>query len=65
MRVKEQSLLLLIFSKSARALVIPVAFDVVLSIYTGKVGLYAPFLYPMFLIFGVIEALYRWRRRAH
>jgi hypothetical protein len=43
----------------------PLAFDVCASIYAGRIGLYAPFLYPMFFVLGVgfvIEEIRKKRR---
>lgn len=45
----------------------PLVFDICASIYAGRIGIYAPFLYPMFFALGVgfvIDDVLKARRAA-
>ena len=46
-----------------KACIFPVAYDAFLSVYSGKIALYAPFLYPMCFFLGVVIELESIRKR--
>jgi len=41
----------------------PLAFDLCASLYAGRIGVYAPFLYPMFFALGVLFVIDDMRRK--